>query len=83
MALRCLLKRYRLQRGLSQRELAQKAHVRQATISNVETGKKKDVLSGTVLKLARALEVTVEQLLGQDSTLDPYTTPLRAIAVES
>lgn len=72
MTLRYLLKRYRLERGLSQRQLAQLAHVRQATISNVETGKKKDVVSTTVLKLADALGITVGQLLGQDKPTDPF-----------
>ena len=75
MTLRYLLKRYREDLGLSQRALAKKAGVRQATISNVETGKKKDVISRTALRLAQALGITVEQLHGQDVPPDPFMAP--------
>lgn len=75
MTLGYLLKRYRKERGFSQRTLAAKAHVRQALISDLETGKKQDTLSRTLQRLAQALDVTLGDLLGQDSRPDRSACP--------
>jgi transcriptional regulator with XRE-family HTH domain len=58
-----VLKRLREQRGLSQLALAQKAGVAQAYISEMEAGQKKNPGIETLRKLARALKVTVGELL--------------------
>lgn len=58
------IKQARERKGWSQRELARQAGVRHAIISELETGKKTDTV-GTILKrLARALGVSVDHLVG-------------------
>jgi transcriptional regulator with XRE-family HTH domain len=70
-----LLKRYRVERGLSQRALGKVARVRPALICELETGKKRDTKSGTLQRLAQALGISLAQLLDQETTLEPLTTP--------
>ena len=65
-----LLKRYRNKSGLSQRALSQKAAVRQAEISLIENGKKKDILLAKAERLAQALGISLEALL-KDSNSGP------------
>lgn len=52
----------RLAKGMTQEELAEKSGVSRATISAMESGEVKHVLTSTLLKLAQALETTVEQI---------------------
>lgn len=56
------LKRLRGERGLSLRGLAEKARINQATISLIETDKRRAQLA-TLGKLAIALEVPLDELL--------------------
>jgi transcriptional regulator with XRE-family HTH domain len=70
-----LLRRYRRQRGLTQAALAKKARVRQALISDLETGKQRDTLTQTMERLARALDVTLEDLLGKNRRRDRRDRP--------
>jgi transcriptional regulator with XRE-family HTH domain len=49
--------------GLSQVALAERAGVRQATVSDLETGKSKGIDFATLEALADALGTTAEQLL--------------------
>ncbi len=58
------VKRLREARGLSQRDLANKAKVTQGLIHQLETGVIQDVRSQVAVKLARALGVPVTELLG-------------------
>jgi transcriptional regulator with XRE-family HTH domain len=58
------VKRLRIARELSQRELALKAKVTQGLIHQLETGAILDVRSQIVLKIAKALGVPVTELLG-------------------
>ena len=58
------LRRLRTQRRWSQRELADRAGVRQALIAQLESGKQQDTTSANVRKLAFALAVTVDFLTG-------------------
>lgn len=74
MTLGYLLRRYRQERGLTQRALGRKAQVRQALISELESGRKKDTMSQTLVRLAEALEISLGQLLGKE-TPDPYAAP--------
>jgi transcriptional regulator with XRE-family HTH domain len=58
------IRQARERKGWSQRELARQAQVRQAIISELETGKKTDTIGIILKRLARALGVSVDFLLG-------------------
>jgi transcriptional regulator with XRE-family HTH domain len=58
------LKRLREKKGISQLALAKRAKVAQAYISEMEAGGKKNPGIETLRKLAKALGVTVTELLG-------------------
>ncbi len=58
------IKQRREELGLSQRELAQQAGVPQPTISDLERGRQKDVTTTYARRLARALGVTADYLIG-------------------
>jgi transcriptional regulator with XRE-family HTH domain len=51
-------------RGWSQRELARRSGVRQSLLSELERGMKTDTTGRTLVKLARALSVSTDTLLG-------------------
>jgi transcriptional regulator with XRE-family HTH domain len=59
-----VLKKIREREGLSQLELAKRAKVAQAYISEMEAGQKKNPGIDTLRKLAKALGVPVTELLG-------------------
>lgn len=63
------LKHARERKGWSQRELARQAGVRHAIISELETGKKTDTMGSILKRLARALGVSVDYLLGGPGTM--------------
>ena len=52
----------REEKRMTQEELSAKSGVNRGTIVALETGKEKDVLMSTVLKIAQALEKTVDEL---------------------
>lgn len=56
------VKVWREYRGLSQRELAQKAGVAQAYVAQIETGRRKGSV-GTLRRLAEALRVDLDDLV--------------------
>jgi transcriptional regulator with XRE-family HTH domain len=58
------LKRARLRKGYGVRELARLAGVRYPLLSELETGKKDDTTGKKLKRLARALGVSVDYLLG-------------------
>ena len=58
------LKRAREKKGWSQRELARQAHVRYATISELENGIRTAMNTDTAKRIARALGVSVDYLIG-------------------
>jgi transcriptional regulator with XRE-family HTH domain len=58
------IKTLRETRGLGQRELARLADVRQPTISQLENGQRADVTTETAKRLALALGVSVDYLIG-------------------
>src|SRR5215831_683522 len=58
------IKQARERKGWSQRELARQAGVRHAIISELETEKKTDTIGVILKRLARALGVSVDFLLG-------------------
>jgi transcriptional regulator with XRE-family HTH domain len=61
---RLLLARRR--KGWTQQELAKRAGVTYVTISRIEIGEAKQVYVETVMRLAKALDVTTDALLGMD-----------------
>lgn len=58
------LKRYRKEKGLSQEKLAQKAGVTYSTLSKIEAGYNTNPKVLSLVRLAKALDVTVTDLLG-------------------
>src|SRR5438094_672225 len=75
------LKALREARGWSQHELAQRAHVRQALVSELESGKKEDTTGSVFRRLARALHVSVDYLVGMyNGTADPSPCPGEALS---
>ena len=68
----------RERRGWSQNELARRARVTQALISELESGKRKDVTGRTLRRLAESLGVTTDYLIGMH--LDEGGDPTDLIA---
>ena len=54
---------------ITQKELAEKSQIAHATISRIESGKIKELKSEAVKRLASALEVSVDYLLGCNKQL--------------
>jgi transcriptional regulator with XRE-family HTH domain len=66
----------RERRGLTQGEVAQRAHVPQQAISRLERGDRTHVRSDVLARLAIALDVSADVLLGlRDLADDAATTP--------
>lgn len=57
------LKELRTQRHMSQQELANASGVSRATITNIELGNQKNIMTGTLVKLADALGVSARELV--------------------
>ena len=66
MTLTLKLKEYRERKDLSQAQLAKAVGVRQATISDLETGKSRRIALDLLEKLARVLGVKPASLLADD-----------------
>lgn len=49
--------------GMTQQELAEKSGVSRVTISRLETGELKETNTGTLMKLARVLNVSISELV--------------------
>ena len=78
------IKTVRDHRGWNQQELARRAHVRPALISELESGKKTDTTGSVLRRLARTLGVTVDYLVGMyNGTLDPNVSPGKECTVRS
>ena len=72
------VKRLRLAKGMSQRELATRAGIGQKVVWNIENGKRSH-LPNTLFRLAEALDTTVEELIVDSSpaaNTDPDRTGL-------
>ncbi len=70
------LRGLRLARGWTLDELARRSNIGASTISRIETGHRRLALD-TLADLARALEATVDELLGDDSDDDVVIRPVR------
>jgi transcriptional regulator with XRE-family HTH domain len=69
------IRRYRMARGWSQRELARRAGVRHAMISDLETNKRRSTQLSIFEKLAAALGVSVGALVEDDDSEGSCTAP--------
>lgn len=72
------LKIARVNKGLSQQELADKVHVGKTTIPNYETGYS-EPNSETLIKISKVLDVTINYLLGieeQEEDLNKFIVPV-------
>jgi transcriptional regulator with XRE-family HTH domain len=76
------IKAVRELRGWNQQELSRRAHVRQALISELESGKKADTTGSVLARLARTLGVSIDYLVGLYNH-DPNRSPAEGYAVES
>lgn len=56
------IKEARQEKNMSQEELALKSGVSRATISALENGTKRYVMTGTLMKLAKALGTTIDKI---------------------
>lgn len=61
------IREYREKKGFTQDELASRSGVGRVTISLIETGATKNVSSKTLLKLAKALDVKIDDLFFEAS----------------
>ena len=57
------LKKLRIDMNLTQEELSERSGVGRVTISRLETGELKETTAGTLSKLARALNVSIDKLV--------------------
>ena len=76
------IKEYRNKKGLSLKKLTEIAEVGYATIYDLENGKKQNINSTTLEKVATALETTTNELLGIDvieHTVDDIPDTIDAI----
>ena len=56
------IKERREELRMSQEELSEKSGVNRTTIAAIETGKAEQVMTGTLVALAKALETTVDNI---------------------
>ena len=68
------IRRARLGRGLGQAELARAIGLSKTSLSLIETGQVKDPRSSVVQRIARALRVRTDYLLGLSDEVTTYDT---------
>ena len=59
------IKKLRLKKGLSQEKLARLADISNATLIKIESGVAKEPTITTVSKIADALEISIDELIGR------------------
>jgi transcriptional regulator with XRE-family HTH domain len=72
------LREFRKQAGLTQKQLQERSGVPQNTISRIELDTVKVPSTKTLLGLSRALQVSIESLLGVDESPRSATTAAKA-----
>ena len=72
------LRRVREDRGWSQVELSKRSGIHAMLISRIETKAKKDVNASTLRKLAKALRVSGDYLLGLKDEMESLLQPATA-----
>jgi transcriptional regulator with XRE-family HTH domain len=68
MNLKNNIRKYRTQKNLSQRELAERAKVTPAYIALLETGDRENPSTNILIKISKALEVPINKLLEPEET---------------
>lgn len=61
------VKEYREKKNMTQNDLSQKSGVSRVTISQIESGVERNTSSRTLLKIAKALDTTVENIFFTES----------------
>lgn len=61
------IKEMRDAKGMTQEELSEKSGVSRVTISGLENGTERNTTSKTLVKIARALDCTVDQIFFTDT----------------
>lgn len=56
------IKERREELRMSQEELSEKSGINRTTISMIETGKTENIMTGTLVALAKALDTTVDKI---------------------
>ena len=64
------VRRLRIERGLTQTELAERANISQAVISRLEADVRRNVNADVLKGLARALGCTTDYLVGMHEDID-------------
>ena len=59
------IRKLRLKKGLSQEKLARLADISNATLIKIESGTAKEPTITTVTKIADALEISIDELIGR------------------
>ncbi len=72
------LKRLRELAGISQGELARRAGINRPTISQLESGQIKNITVETAKRLAKALEISLDMLVGMNEN-EQYPTGLATV----
>jgi transcriptional regulator with XRE-family HTH domain len=75
------IKRERERHGWSQNELARRAQVRQAQLSEVESGKRHDMMTSILRRIARTLGVSMDYLAGMYDESERKPTAAALIGV--
>jgi transcriptional regulator with XRE-family HTH domain len=70
----------RRQKGISQRELARRAGVRHALISELETGKRNDAMTSSIRAIAIALDTGMDYLCDRFGENEAEDDPTQAVA---
>ena len=79
------IKKFRLQKGLTLLELANKLGVSESTIHKYETKRIKNIKYDTIVQLAEVLEVTPQELMGWDkkeNTIKDFTDKINRLSEE-
>ncbi|WP_252241604.1 helix-turn-helix transcriptional regulator [Clostridium sp. ZBS18] len=66
------IQRIRTKRNISLNKLARKSSVSGSTISKIENGVTDDLKTNTVIKIAKALNVSLEELVNDESIKNTY-----------
>lgn len=61
------IKEVREERGMTQEELEKKSGVSRVTISGLENGTTRNTTTGTLLKIANALDTTIDRIFYAES----------------
>jgi transcriptional regulator with XRE-family HTH domain len=61
----------RTSRGLKQKELAELVGISPSQISRIETGKSKNITADTIARLAKALNISADYILGLTTITAP------------